>query len=256
MFVEKPIAIDHGQIEQIKQAYEESKHNGRDPFLMAGFNRRFAPFTERIKQFFSGRTEPMIIQVRVNAGLLAGNHWAHRPEEGGRLVGEVCHFVDWVRFVIGAQIRQVSTAALQAGAKYHGDNVVALLRFRDGSLASIFYLANGDSSVEKEYIEVFCEGGVARLTDFTQLELAKNGKTTRFSSRRDKGHSQQFSATLAAMRSGENSPISFEELVEVAESTLKLQEELQLEKCLENKCDLNLRLALSSSVEPLIRWKT
>src|SRR6266481_8678964 len=65
VFVEKPIAIDHGQIEQIRQAFEESKHNGRNPFLMVGFNRRFAPFTEKIKQFYSARTEPMVVQVRV-----------------------------------------------------------------------------------------------------------------------------------------------------------------------------------------------
>jgi len=245
VFVEKPMAINRRQIQQITQAYEESKQNGLNPFLMVGFNRRFAPFTEKIKKFFSARTEPMVIQVRVNAGLLEGNHWVHRPEEGGRFVGEVCHFVDWVRFVIGSRIQHVSSAALRDSPKYHGDNAGALLRFQDGSLVSIFYLANGDCSVDKEYVEVFCEGGVARLYDFTVLELSRHGKKTRFSSRRDKGHRQQFAATVEAMRRGDNSPIPFEELVEVTESTLKLQENLQAEQ---NKWDLNSSLASSNGV--------
>jgi predicted dehydrogenase/threonine dehydrogenase-like Zn-dependent dehydrogenase len=234
VFVEKPLAIDREQIEQIKQAYTEQERSGLNPFLMVGFNRRFAPYTEKIKQFFAGRREPMVIQVRINAGLLARDHWVHRPEEGGRLVGEVCHFVDWVRFVIGAQIVQVSGVVLRDCAKYHGDNAGALLRFRDGSLASIFYLANGDFSIEKEYIEVFCEGGVARLTDFTALDLVRDGKTLRSSSRRDKGHARQFKATLEAMRRGDPSPIPFEELIEVTESTLSFQESLRGEEFLES----------------------
>ena len=223
VLVEKPLAINHEQLEEIRCAYQAEKEKSLAPFLMVGYNRRFAPFTERVKQFFAGRGEPMVMQIRVNAGYIAHDHWVQQNSSGGgRILGELCHFVDWARCVVDRDM--VKANALPDGARYNRDNVVATLRFQDGSIANIAYLANGDTSVPKEQFEVFCEGKVGRINDFCILELARDGKTRRTKARRNKGHEREIALTLEAIRRGGPSPIPFEELMEVSEATIAIEE--------------------------------
>jgi len=191
---------------------------------MVGFNRRFAPFTEKIRQFFAGRTEPMLLHARINAGYIPLDHWIHA--DGGRIVGEFCHFVDWARSVIGFPVQAVSAVALPDGARYNSDNIAVTLKFTDGSLANLLYLANGDRGVPKEFFEVFCQGGIARLDDFKTLDLSRNGKLQTIKSAQDKGHRRELELTIDAVRSGKPSPIAFEELVEVTETTFLVQQAL------------------------------
>lgn len=222
IFVEKPLAVNSEQLELIRQAYGEAAHTKTAPFLMVGFNRRFAPFTEKIREFFSGRREPMMVQARINAGFIPRDHWIQQTSEGGRIIGEFCHFVDWVRYVVGFPIRTVWAAALPDGSRYSRDNVAATLTFADGSLANLAYIANGDPAVPKEQLEVFCEGGVARLEDFQMLQLVRDRKTTRFKSARDKGHRHELQLTLQAMASGTEAPIPFDQIIEVTELTFSI----------------------------------
>lgn len=225
VFVEKPLAVNREQLKQVCAAYEAEGEKGQTPFVMVGFNRRFAPFSEKLKQFFSGRGEPMMVNVRVNAGYIPGDHWVQRsPSGGGRIVGEMCHFVDWSRFIVGVPVVSVTANALPDGARYHHDNVVATLACEDGSIANIMYVANGDRSVPKEDFEVFCEGRVGRIIDFSTLELSREGKTKRIKASRDKGHEREIARTLAAIRAGECSPIPFQELVEVSEVTMAVED--------------------------------
>ncbi|MGC2181707.1 MAG: bi-domain-containing oxidoreductase [Terriglobales bacterium] len=225
VLVEKPLAVNREQLEEIRSVYRAAKEADPAPFLMVGYNRRFAPFTERLREFFAGRQEPMVANVRVNAGYIPHDHWVQQNSSGGgRIVGEICHFVDWARCVAGCGIVSVAANALPDGARYNRDNVVATLTFQDGSIANISYLANGDRSVPKEQFEVFCEGKVGRITDFCTLELARNGKSRRTRARQDKGHEREIELTLEAMRRGGCSPIPFEELVEVSEATLAIEE--------------------------------
>ena len=217
VFVEKPLAVDREQLAQLQEVYAAQLHAGRAPFVMVGFNRRFAPFTEKIRQFFAGRREPMMIHVRVNAGFIPHDHWIHA--QGGRIVGEFCHFVDWARSVIGSPIQSVTASGLPNGTKFAPDNIAVTLKFADGSVANLLYLANGDRSIPKEFFEVFCQGAIARLHDFRTLELARDGKVQKFKSSQDKGHRRELQLTIEAVRDGKPSPISFEELVEVTEAT-------------------------------------
>jgi polar amino acid transport system substrate-binding protein len=228
VFVEKPLAIDRGQLDNICRAYRDALESQNVPFLMVGFNRRFAPFTKKISDFFRGRQEPMMVHARINAGFIPRNHWVQQPFEGGRIVGEFCHFVDWARYMVGAPIRAVSAAALSNGNRYNFDNVSATLTFTDGSIANLLYLANGDSSVGKEYFEVFCENSVARLDDFELLELVRDKKQTRFKSSRDKGHRRELQLTVHAMVSRSESPIPFDEIVEVTKATFSVMEAISL----------------------------
>lgn len=225
VFVEKPLALDRQQLDQVRAEYQAAENRG-SPFVMVGFNRRFAPFTARIQEFVGRRQEPVIVRARINAGYLAPSHWTQGPAGGGRILGEFCHFVDWARYLVGYPIVSVWAAALPDGARYNRDNVVATIRFSDGSLADLAYLANGDSAVAKESYEVFCAGAVARVDDFVTLELALNHKKKVIKSARDKGHKVEIATTLTAMRQGLPSPIPFSELLEVTEATFAIHESL------------------------------
>jgi polar amino acid transport system substrate-binding protein len=222
-FVEKPLAVDRHQLESVRQAYREANRKNR-PFLMVGFNRRFAPATDNMRRFFANRQEPMVIHVRINAGFVPLDHWTQQAVEGGRIIGEFCHFVDWARHMVGSPIRTVSAIALPDGCRYHRDNVTATLTFADSSIANLLYLANGDPAVPKEHFEVFCEGAIARLEDFELLQMVRGGKTERIKSVRDKGHRRELQLTLQAMLSVTEPPIPFDEIVEATEATFAVAE--------------------------------
>jgi polar amino acid transport system substrate-binding protein len=224
VFVEKPLAVTREQLQEIQLAYERASQ----PFLMVGFNRRFAPATEALQDFFVGRREPMMVNIRVNAGYLPREHWTQHADEGGRIIGELCHFVDWARLVIGQPIRSVSAAALPDAGRYSSDNLTAALSFADGSLANLVYLANGDRALPKEYYEVFCQGMVARLDNFRVLELFSKGKSRRMKFTQDKGHGREVRRVLDCMESGEDCPIPFQEIIEITEATFRIDEAIRV----------------------------
>lgn len=226
VFVEKPLAVSEQQLEEIRCAYEAAKEQCQPAFVMVGFNRRFAPMSEKLIKFFANRQEPMMVNIRVNAGYLPLEHWTQSKADGGRILGEFCHFVDWARAVVDRPIRTVSAHALPDGSRYNRDNLATTLSFADGSIANLSYLANGDKSVSKEYFEVFCEGGIGIISDFCALELSRGGKTVRTKARRDKGHNREVDLTLEAMRTGVPSPISFEQLVEVTYACFAVHESI------------------------------
>jgi hypothetical protein len=134
--------------------------------------------------------------------------------------------VDWARSVIGSPIQTVTATGLPNVTQFASDNVAVTLKFADGSVANLLYLANGDRSIPKEYFEVFCQGAIARLHDFHTLELARNGKVQKLKSLQDKGHRRELQLTIEAVRAGKPSPISFEELVEVTETTFLVHQAL------------------------------
>jgi predicted dehydrogenase/threonine dehydrogenase-like Zn-dependent dehydrogenase len=226
VFVEKPLGITHDQLEEIRCAIEAEKESGYSPFVMVGFNRRFAPLTHELCKFFAERKEPMMVHARINAGYLPPEHWAQHKLDGGRILGELCHFIDWARAVIGAPIEVVSAAALPDVSRYNRDNLAVTMSFADGSLANLLYLANGDKSIPKEYMEVFCQGGVARLHDFCSLELARDGKVRHARSARDKGHNREIQLTIEAMSKETDAPIPITELMEVSRATLAVADSI------------------------------
>jgi predicted dehydrogenase/threonine dehydrogenase-like Zn-dependent dehydrogenase len=230
VFVEKPLAIDRAQLEMVRTAYARAVAEGRSPFLMVGFNRRFSPLTEKLKTFFAGRREAMLVHIRCNAGFISRDSWIQEPENGGRIVGELCHFVDWARAVVGCAMQTLTAAALPDAGRYSCDNLSVTIGFEDGSVANLLYVANGDRAVAKEYFEVFCEGGVARLDDFKRLSLSRNGKTETSKSGRDKGHRRELELTVEAMKRGGDAPIPFPELLEVTEATFAVVEALKAQR--------------------------
>ncbi len=160
---------------------------------------------------------------------IPADHWVNDPEQGGgRILGEVCHFVDFLCFLAGARPVEVQAQTVGNPGQYSMDNIVASLKFANGSLGTISYLANGDKSASKERVEVFGGGSVAILEDFRRLELVRNGRKqiTRARWRQDKGHQAEMQAFVDALR-GKTPPIPLEQIVGSTLATLRLQNSCQ-----------------------------
>jgi predicted dehydrogenase/threonine dehydrogenase-like Zn-dependent dehydrogenase len=226
--LEKPLALTHEELQQVLGAYWQSVANGRQPFLMVGFNRRFAPMVQQAAAFFAGRREPLAMSCRINAGYLPLDHWTQDPEQGGgRIVGEVCHFLDLLQFFAGACVRSVSAHSTPNLGKYRDDNLAISVGLEDGSAGTILYTANGDKALPKEYLEVFGEGKVAVIDDYRQLTLVSSGKK-RVSRQgaRDKGHRAEVVALIKAILAGEPEPVPFEFSVAATQATFAVLESL------------------------------
>jgi predicted dehydrogenase len=159
---------------------------------------------------------------RVNAGFLPTNHWSNDPVQGGgRLLAEGCHFIDYLCFLAKELPDSVQTFQLPDNGKYNQDNLLVVLTFPDGSIGNVVYLANGDKSVSKENIEVFCEGKVAILNDYRTLTLVNNGnrKTYKQPWRQDKGHAGIWKAFLESIKGRRDLPIPLEEIFGVHQAT-------------------------------------
>ncbi len=225
VFCEKPLCLTEEELFAIARTYQ-SLTVGR-PLLMVGFNRRFAGLAKRMKSFLQQIQEPLALHCRVNAGFVPATHWVNDPAQGGgRILGEVCHFVDFLSFLVGAFPTTVEARELTNPGKYSDDNVIVSLQFPDGSQGTITYVANGDKSFSKERIEVFGGGAVAVLEDFRRLELVRRGRkqVVRSFIRQDKGHIGEWKLFAKSITSGEDSPIPFNEIVASTLSTLRITE--------------------------------
>jgi predicted dehydrogenase/threonine dehydrogenase-like Zn-dependent dehydrogenase len=224
VFCEKPLCLNEAELGEIIGVHD---HQDSRQLLMVGFNRRFAPLAIRLRNFLRDVQEPLAVHYRVNAGFLPADHWLHDPQQGGgRIIGEVCHFVDFLCFLTQSFPVHAETRSLPNPGQYSGDNVVCSLRFANGSQGTISYLANGDKSFSKERIEVFGGGSVAILEDFRRLELVRAGKKSVFRSflRQNKGHRAEWEAFINAIRNGGESPIDFHEIVTTMLATFALEE--------------------------------
>ena len=207
VFLEKPMALTEADLDQLLEAWRSS---GR--ILQLGFNRRFAPTYQRVRDAVQARKHktPLVVSYRVNAGAVSASSWVVDPVEGGgRLIGEVCHMIDLVVDLVGAQVKRVYAQPL-ASTGGSADDVILSLTFGDGSIATIVYASGGDRSLPKEYLEVFGGGWVAVLDDFRTLRLHAAGSASRSGgrlARQDKGHTAELTAFVDAVRNGRPSPI-------------------------------------------------
>lgn len=216
VFVEKPLAINSDQLSVISKQLLKTGNC----LLMTGFNRRFAPLANSLNSLLSTLHEPKYIHYRINAGSIPLNHWTQDPEVGGgRIVGEACHFIDFVTFLVGSLPLSVTAHALPDGGKYREDNISMTFTFPDGSIGVVDYLANGDKSFPKERVEVFCEGMVAVLDDFVSLQIVKDGKKKVESRAQDKGWVNEWKVFTKSIREGGEPPIPYEQLIGVTRFT-------------------------------------
>lgn len=226
VYCEKPLVINQEQLDQITSTLQKEGQ----PMLMLGFNRRFAPLAVALKDFVDKRQEPLYAHYRVNANMLPSKHWLLDPEiGGGRIIGEGCHFIDFLTFLVGENPIEVTSQGLPDEGKYNEDNLVMSFRFPDGSLGLVSYLANGDKSYAKEYLEVFSGGRMAVLQDWRKLELVSKGrrKVKRHRLSQDKGHKAAWRAFLNAVQSDKMPPIPYEQLIGVTYASFAAVESLR-----------------------------
>lgn len=226
VFVEKPLAMNDEELEEVIKAAREG--GGQ---LMVGFNRRFAPHARAALEFFSNRRNPLSIIYRVNAGRIPRSHWIQDPlQGGGRIIGEACHFVDFVHFLTGSRTTRVyaESIASRSAEVLDEDSVLITLRLADGSNASIAYLAEGDKSLPKERVEIFSEGKSFILDDFRTATLHKEGREEVLKLRaQDKGQREEVHAVCATVREGVRAPIELEDLRATTRATFRILESLR-----------------------------
>ena len=218
VFCEKPLAIDEAGLAQVMDAAQSAPG-----LLTVGFNRRFAPLLVKAKAALEPRSGPLVMLYRVNAGTIPGDNWTQRDEGGGRVLGEVCHFVDTLTCLAGSLPVEVHAIA----ARGFDDAVSVLLRFADGSTGTIVYSSLGDAAVAKEYLEVFAAGRVVQLDDYRQLTLSQAGKSMVSKAAQDKGQAALVAAFLEAAAKGGTAPIALDELQAVTAATLAIGESLR-----------------------------
>lgn len=225
VFVEKPLAMTKTELAQVVQVQRRTE--GR---VMVGFNRRFAPLAKKLKDFFGQRGQPMSIIYRMNAGFTPRTHWLHDPVEGGgRIIGEACHFIDFLLYLTGARPQTVYAHCI-AGEDdvINQDNTIANFTFDDGSIGSMAYLAGGDKSYSRERVEVYCDQSIGVLEDFRRLKLVRGGRVRKHNTRlvQDKGHRGEIEAFINAIAEGRELPFSFDKYATSMLATFQVLESI------------------------------
>ncbi len=220
VFVEKPLALNEEELRRVVDAVSESNRH-----IMVGFNRRFAPLVLEAKKFFGEHTGPLSMLYRVNAGAIPLDHWTQDPEEGGgRIIGEVCHFVDLLQFLCGS--KPVKVYAL-AGGKAEGasveDNLTVTIGFENGSIGTIAYFSTGDKVIPKEYIEVYGAGKTFIIEDFRRARCASGGNVRTIRGRgQDKGQAGTLSAFADSVMGRRTELLPLDELVYTTLATFRI----------------------------------
>ncbi len=219
VFVEKPLALHYDEITQIELAYVDARAAGKAPILMVGFNRRFASQVQRMKKLLSGVSGPKSFIMTVNAGAIPAEHWTQdRVAGGGRIIGEGCHFIDLLRFLAGCDVSAIDVCTMDTGT---GDTVSIQMMFRDGSIGTVHYFANGTKKFPKERLEVFAGGRVLQLDNFRKLRgFGWPGFSKMNLWSQDKGQKACAQAFVDAIAGRAPAPIPFEEIIEIAKVSI------------------------------------
>lgn len=224
VFVEKPLAMNYEELEEVSKTYKAGKSS-----LMVGFNRRFSPVAVKIKDEFRNNGEPKVINIRVNAGFIPKDHWTQNPHlGGGRIIGEMCHFIDLMQYFTDSEPVKVYADCIKTQNQNitDEDNISITISFNDGSIGNLLYLANGDKSLPKELIEVFSGGKVGRIHDFRSGEIHKSNKLVKIKLD-GKGHKQEVTDFLTAITNGKEMPIPFESIYLTTKTTFKIWDSLK-----------------------------
>ena len=224
VFVEKPLAITADELMSVAAAYRDMSE---PRLLLVGFNRRFSPALQMLRDRLAGRHTPLMIEYRLNGGYIPLDHWVQGSQGGGRNVGEACHMYDVFRFLTGAPVRSVSATAIDPAALPYArsDNFSATVGYEDGSVATLLYTALGPKTgMGKELLTVFADGEAYIVDDYKRLSKAGDGAVLWSSSEPDKGHFEELSRFGDAIATGGPPPIPVEELIETSALALRIED--------------------------------
>ena len=230
VFVEKPLAIDERELEKVVETAQ------RHPqlHLMVGFNRRFSPHIKEIKRLLKRRSEPICLQMTINAGKIPADHWTQDPKRGGgRIVGEGCHFLDLLTYLTDSPIISVSSMMLGEGPEIREDKMTISCQMGDGSVGTIHYFANGSKNFPKENLELFWENSVIRMENYRLtrgygLRAFKKFRTIR----QDKGHRSALKAFMDLLQNGGSALIPLDQLANVTHASFAAVQSAKEERIL------------------------
>jgi predicted dehydrogenase len=217
VFVEKPLCLSIGELDKICDAHKSFGSK----VILVGFNRRFAPHIQKMKSLITAVHEPKAMIMTVNAGMIPIDHWTQDPAVGGgRIIGEVCHFIDLLRFLAGREIVSYEKTNLKSGTR---DTLSIQLGFADGSIGTVHYYSVGNKGFPKERLEIFCAGRILQMDNFRKLRgygWPNFKKMNLFS--QNKGHEEEVKQFIDSIKDGKSAPIPFEEIVETTRVSLNL----------------------------------
>lgn len=226
VFVEKPLALTHEEIDKIEASHRITKN-----MVMVGYNRRFSPHIEKIKCLLDAKPLPKTFIMTMNAGEIPKTHWTQKAEVGGgRIIGEACHYIDLMRYLAGSKIKSFNVVKMGENdfVEVTEDKALISLTFEDGSIGSIHYFANGGKSFPKERIEVFCDNSVLQLDNFRKLRgYGWKGFNKMNLWSQDKGQENCVAAFMNSVREGIENPIPQDEIFEVARVSVDIAEMLR-----------------------------
>jgi len=225
VFVEKPLALNLEQLDAIT-----SNLAPRKAHLMVGFNRRFSPFSKWLKDRFATGAEPLNVHCTVNAGKVPPDHWVHDPEQGGgRIIGEVCHFVDLIQYLTGSLVVRVYAETMRTTGYKASDNVTVTLKMENGALGSITYLSGGDKRYPRERVEVIGGGAVGVIDNFQKATFTQGGRVQKKRNwlSVDRGHQGEIEALVDAIRRAKDAPVSVAEYINTTLATFAIEESIK-----------------------------
>jgi predicted dehydrogenase/threonine dehydrogenase-like Zn-dependent dehydrogenase len=225
VFVEKPLALNLIELNQVIDSYKSAPNS---VCLNVGFNRRFSPFIQKMKQLLGKTPSAMNIIATMNAGFIPTDVWVQDMKVGGgRIVGEACHFIDLMIYLTGSQVKEVMMSALGTNPTENTDNAIITLKFENGSQGVINYFSNGSKAYSKERVEVYTQGRILVLDNFRKLEGYGFSGFSSFSGKIDKGHKEQFKRLIKSVQTGSEALIGFEEIVNTSKASFAAIESLQ-----------------------------
>ena len=223
VFVEKPLALNDSELSDVINIHSSSSSS----YLMVGFNRRFAPLSVKAKSIFQNIGEPLIMNFRINAGFIPKDHWIQTEAGGGRIIGEMCHFIDLMQYLSDSEPSKVFAECINTNNDRikNDDNISITVKFTNGSVGNLVYTANGDKALSKERIEVFGGNKVYIIDDFAKGYFFENNKEKVIKSP-GKGHKEEIEAFFENLTKGKGSPITFRSICLTTLTTFKVIESL------------------------------
>jgi predicted dehydrogenase len=234
VFAEKPLAVNEEELRAITTAYHKSGKR-----LMVGFNRRFSPFAVRAKQLM-GEVGAVTVNCRINAGFVPKTHWTLNQEGGGRVVGEVCHFIDSIQYATSSVPVRVYAETISSSNDQvtNEDNIAITLKMKNGSNATLLYTSIGHKGFPRERIEVFGNNQGYVIDNFTSMEFIRDGKRERMKKFDiDRGHQAEFETFFRSIREGRPLPVDFSEYVYTTLATFAILESIKTGQPVDIKID-------------------
>lgn len=223
VFVEKPLALNQEELDQIITVYQKS-----DSVLTVGFNRRFSPFATKMKSLIGNADTPINVIATMNAGMIPANVWVHDLKVGGgRIIGEACHFIDLISYLTGSKVTEVCMNAMGVNPQESTDNASILLKYANGSTGVVNYFANGSKSYSKERVEVYSQERTLILDNWRSLKGYGFKEFSKMKSKMDKGHHAQFSLLVDQINNQKEALIPFDSLINTTKASFAAIESLK-----------------------------